>query len=176
MMYNISCAEQKIDVDVDDSRIENHLLQAPISNADFECKFQWSFATKAGFEQLWPLASRDQLEHAATLDKARDAFSSSLRPQGRLERLLSSILRLQGGSTGTHRVVCGSGADSSGTRRAFCGPEANSSNTFWVFCGYGAGSSGHFEPAAAPGRARAAISISSELRLRARPERPYAAN
>ena len=115
-------------------------------------------------------------------------FSSMLRLQGRLERHPSSILRLRGGSSGTRRAFCGSGADSSGTRRAFCGSGADSSGTFRVFCGSGAGSSGtfrvfcgsgagssgHFEPSAAPGRARAAIS--SHLRLRARLERPYAAN
>ena len=70
-------------------------------------------------------------------------FSSMLRLQGRLERHLSSILRLRGGS-------------------------ANSIGTFQIFCGSGSGSSGHFEPSAAPGRARAAIS--SHLRLRARLE------
>ena len=101
-------------------------------------------------------------------------FSSMLRLLGRLERHPSSILRLRGGSSGICRAFCGSGADSSGTRRAFCGSGADSSGTFRVFCGSGAGSSGHFEPAAAPGRARAAIS--SHLRLRARLERPYAAN
>ena len=100
-------------------------------------------------------------------------FSSMLRLLGRLERHPSSILRLRGGSSGTRRAFCGSGADSSGTRRAFCGSGADSSGTFRVFCGSGAGSSGHFELFAAPGRARAAIS--SDLRLRARLERPNAA-
>ena len=85
-------------------------------------------------------------------------FSSMLRLQDRLERHPSSILRLRGGSS-THRAFCGSESDSSGTRRAFCGS--------------GAGSSGHFEPSAAPGRARAAIS--SHLRFRGGLERPFRA-
>jgi len=101
-------------------------------------------------------------------------FSSMLQLQGRLGRHPSSILRLRDGSSGTRRAFCGSGADSSGTRRAFCGSGADSIGTFRVFCDSGAGSSGHFEPAAAPGQAPA--TISSQLRLRARLERPYAAN
>ena len=87
------------------------------------------------------------------------ARAALFEPLGWLELHPSTILRFRGGC-GTHRAFCGSGADSRGTRR--------------VFCGSGAGSSGHFEPSAAPGRARAAIS--SHLRLRARLERPYAAN
>ena len=91
-------------------------------------------------------------------------FSSMLRLLGKLERHPSSILRLPGGSSGTCRAFCCSGADSSGTRRAFCGSGADPIATFRIFYGSGAGSSGHFEPAAAPWRARAAIS--SHLRLR----------
>jgi len=53
-------------------------------------------------------------------------------------------------------------------------PGATSSGTFRVICGSGAGSSDRFEPVAALGRARAAIS--SHLRLRAKLERPNAAN
>jgi len=100
-------------------------------------------------------------------------FSSMLRLQGRLERHLSSILRLRGGSSCTRRSFCSSGADSSGTRRAFCSSGANSIGTFREFCCSGASSSSHFEPSAAPGRARAAIS--SHLRLRARLEQQVAA-
>ena len=100
-------------------------------------------------------------------------FSSMPRLLGKLERHPSSILRLRGGSSGTRRAFCGSGADSSGTRQAFCGSGADTSDTFRVFCGSGAGSSGHFKLFAALGRARAAIS--SDLRLRSRLERPNAA-
>ena len=111
-------------------------------------------------------------------------FSSMLWRQRRLERLLSSILHFRSGAAGTSRAFRGSGADSSGTCRAFCGS--------------GARSSAHLEPAAALGQARAAISrascgsrparavfssplvqarvaISSQLRLRARLERPFRA-
>ena len=79
-------------------------------------------------------------------------FPNMLWRQSGLERLPSTFLHLRGGSRGTHGAFCGSAADSSGPRRAFCGS--------------GAGLRGHFEPAAAPGPAREAIS--SQLRLGAR--------
>ena len=97
------------------------------------------------------------------------ARAALFEPLGWLKLHPSSILRFRGGSSGTRRAFCGSGADSSGTHRAFCGSGADSIGTFRVFCGGGlerpfraicgpgAGSSGHFEPSAAPGRARAAI-------------------
>ena len=109
-------------------------------------------------------------------------FSSMLWRQSRLERFRSSILHFRGGSKGTSWAFRRSGADSNGTCRAFCGSGARSSGHFEpaaalgqaraaisrASCGSGPGSSGHFEPAAAPGQARAAIS--SQLRLRARLE------
>ena len=101
-------------------------------------------------------------------------FSSMLRLQGRLERHPSSILRLQGKLERHPSSILRFRGGSRGACRAFCGSRAGSSGTRRVFCGSGVGSSGHFEPSAAPGRARAAIS--SHLRLRARLERPYAAN
>ena len=111
-------------------------------------------------------------------------FSSMLWRQ---RRLPSSILHFHGGSEGTSRAFRGSGADSSGTCRAFCGSGARSSVHFEpaaalgqaraaisrASCGSGPGSSGHFEPAAAPGQARAAIS--RQLWLWARLERPFRA-
>ena len=69
-------------------------------------------------------------------------------------------------SSGTFRAFCGSGASSSSTSRAFCSSGPGLSSTSRAFCGSGACSSGHFEPAAAPGQARAAIS--RQLRLRGR--------
>ena len=86
------------------------------------------------------------VEHSAVPGRLERRPSSILRLQGRLERHPSSILRLRGRLERPFRAICGPGA----------------------------GSSGHFEPSAAPGRARAAIS--SHLRLRAKLERPYAAN
>ena len=74
-------------------------------------------------------------------------FSSMLWGQRRLERLPSSILHFRGGAEGTSRAFRGSGADSNGNCQAFCGSRE--------------GSSGHFEPAAALGQARAAISRAS---------------
>ena len=71
-------------------------------------------------------------------------FPSILWLRSKLERHFSSMLRLRG-KLEQHSSL---------------------SNTFRAFCGSGASSSGHFEPAAAPGQARAAIS--SHLRARGR--------
>ena len=114
-------------------------------------------------------------------DEQRQHFSS-----GYFERKKRTHLTAVGSSC-TFRAFCASrvaraasvehSAVPRQTRAApveHCGSGADSSDTFRVFCGFRASSSGHFEPAAAPGRARAAIS--SHLRLRARLERPYAAN
>ena len=101
-------------------------------------------------------------------------FSSMLRLQGRLERPPSSVLRLQGRLERHPSSILRFRGGSRGARRAFCGSRAGSSGTRRVFCGSGAGSSGHFEPSAAPGRARAAIS--SHLRLLGGLEQPFRAN
>ena len=97
-------------------------------------------------------------------------FSSMLRLQGRLERPPSSVLRLQGRLERHPSRILRFRGGSRGARRAFCGSRAGSSGTRRVFCGSGAGSSGHFEPSAAPGRARAAIS--RHLQPRGGLERP----
>jgi len=75
-------------------------------------------------------------EYSAAPGPARAGISSHLRLRGKLEQHFSSILRLRGRLERPFRASCGSGP----------------------------GASGHFEAAAAPGQARAAIS--SQLRVR----------
>ena len=146
----ITCTKQ--------SRAEHKLM--PITDEQEAALFERPFR-----------AQETNAPHSCGLERH---FSSILWLQGRLQRHPSSFLRIRGGSSGTRRAFCASRAGSSSTRRVFCDPGADSISTFRVFCSSGAGSSGHFEPSAAPGRARAAIS--SHLRLWARLERPYAAN
>ena len=134
-------------VDAENGRTGGSIFRAAISSARNERT-----------SRLWARAAL--FEHAAAPRQARAAPvehpappgwlelhpSSILGFWGRLERHPSSILRLRG-------------------------------KLDWHFPNIlrlRAGSSGNFEPSAAPGRARAAIS--SHLRLRARLERPYATN
>ena len=107
-------------------------------------------------------------------------FEHAVAPQSRLERIPSSILHFRGGSKGTSQAFRSSGTDSIATCRAFCGSRARSSCHFEpaaalgqaraamsrARCGSRPGSRSHFEPAAAaPGQAR--VAISSQRRLRA---------
>ena len=158
-------------MEADNGRTKDSTFRAQETNAPHGCGLERHFSSL-----LWLRASSS--------DTFRAFCGSGAGSGGTFRTFCSS----GAGSSGTFRAFCGSGASSSGifralcgcgagsnsTSRAFCGCGPGLSNTFRAFCGSGAGLSGHFEPAAAPGQARAAIS--SHLRLRARLERPYAAN
>ena len=137
----------RAEVEADKRRTGGSTFRAAISNARNERT-----------SRLWARAAL--FEHAAAPGQARAPPVEHSAPPGWLERHPSSILRFRG-ILDRHpsRILRLRG----GLERQF--PAIRSS---------GVGSSSHFEPSAAPGRARAAIS--SHLRLRARLERPYAAN
>ena len=101
------------------------------------------------------------------------ARAALFEPLGWLELHPSSILRFRGGSSGTRRAFCGSGADSSGTHRAFCGSGANSIDTFRVFCGSRTSSSGHPQHSAAP---KASKERQKEAKKERQKERPRERN
>ena len=109
----------------------------------------------AGFLERPFRAQETNAPHGCGLERH---FSSMLRLQDRLERPPSSVLWLQGRFERHPSSILRFRGGSRGARRAFCGSRAGSRGTRRVFCGSGAGSSGRFEPSAAPGRARAAIS------------------
>ena len=151
--------------DADKRRTGGSTFRAAISNARNE-RTSRLWARAALFEhapvehmpRLW-VARAAPVEHSAAPGQARAAPVEHSAPQGWLERHPSSILRFRG------RLE----RHPSSILRLQGRLERHFSSILRLW----AGSSGNFELFAAPGRARAAIS--SDLRLRARLERPNAA-
>ena len=153
--------------DADNRRTRASILRAAISNASNErTSQQWAREALFGHDVAPEQARAAPVEHSALPRWLEGYLSSISRFQSRFERHLSSILRLWGTPEQQFRASCGAGPGSSSHSASQLRLRARLERPFRAHCGSGAGSSGYFEPAAAPGQARA--TFSSKQRLRAR--------
>ena len=128
-MHNMHEAKwSRAKVDADNRRTKDTSFRAQETNAPHGCGLERHFLSLLW---LWGRLEQHFSSFLWLRSRLERHFSSTLRLRGRLEHHFLSILRLRARGL---------------------------SSTFRAFCGSGASSSGHFEPAAALGQARAAIS------------------